>query len=50
VTRIPFTLLVLLAGIGVAVVLFVVTGGHLLFLPLLFILPFGLFWRRSSDR
>jgi hypothetical protein len=29
-------------GIAVALIVFVVTGGHFLFLPLLFI-PFGLF-------
>jgi hypothetical protein len=29
-------------GIAIAVIVFVVTGGHVLFLPLL-ILPFGLF-------
>ena len=29
-------------GIAIAVILFVVTGGHVFFLPLLFI-PFGLF-------
>jgi hypothetical protein len=43
-------------GIAIAVVVFALTGGHLVFLPLLF-LPFGLFsmgqrkqQRRRSDR
>jgi hypothetical protein len=31
----------LLLGLGIAVLLFVATGGHLLFLPLVFILPLG---------
>jgi hypothetical protein len=29
-------------GLAIAVIVFVVTGGHVLFLPLLFV-PFGLF-------
>ena len=33
---------VLAIGIAIAIVVFVVTGGHVLFLPLLFI-PLGLF-------
>jgi hypothetical protein len=33
---------VLAIGLAIAVIVFVVTGGHVLFLPLLFI-PFGLF-------
>ena len=37
-----FMLLVLLAGLAVAATLFVATGGHLLFLPLFFVLPLGL--------
>jgi hypothetical protein len=39
-------------GLAIAVVIFVVTGGHVLFLPLLF-LPLGLFsfgHRRSRRR
>jgi len=31
----------LLLGVLVAAVLYVVTGGHLLFLPLFFVLPLG---------
>lgn len=45
----------LLLGLAVALVLFLVTGGHLILLPLFFVLPLGLFgfgrrrgggWRR----
>jgi hypothetical protein len=38
-----FSLLMLLAGLAVAAILFAATGGHLLFLPFLFVLPLGLF-------
>jgi hypothetical protein len=37
------SLLLLLAGLAVAAILFAATGGHLLFLPFLFVLPLGLF-------
>jgi uncharacterized membrane protein YccC len=43
----------LLIGLAVAVILFVVSGGHLIFLPLFFVLPLGLFGfgrRRQRDR
>jgi hypothetical protein len=41
----------LLIGLAVALILFVVTGGHLIFLPLFFVLPLGLFgFRRRRDR
>ena len=33
----------LAAGIAVAVIVYVATGVHVLFLPLILILPFGLF-------
>ena len=39
----PLTLLVLLAGLAIAVLLYVVSGGHVFFLPLILLLPFGLF-------
>jgi hypothetical protein len=45
-------LLGLAIGLGVALVVFVVTGGHVIFLPLLFV-PFALFGlgrRRGRDR
>jgi hypothetical protein len=47
-------------GLLVALVIFVITGGHVLFLPLLFLLPLGgmfghhrrhgYFWYRGSRR
>ena len=36
----------LLIGLALAAVIYLVTDGSLLFLPLLFILPLGLFGRR----
>jgi hypothetical protein len=39
----PLTLAVLLAGLAIAVLVYVVSGGHVFFLPLLLLLPFGLF-------
>jgi hypothetical protein len=43
----------LLLGLAVAAILFIVTGGHLIFLPLFFVLPLGFFGfgrRRYRDR
>jgi hypothetical protein len=42
---------VLALGIAVAIIVFVLTGGHVLFLPLLFV-PLGLFGlgQRRRDR
>jgi hypothetical protein len=43
----------LLLGLTVAVILFIFTGGHLILLPLFFVLPLGLFGfgrRRGRDR
>jgi hypothetical protein len=40
------TLLLLLAGIAIAVLVYVISGGHVLFLPLIFLLPLGLFFGR----
>ena len=37
------TLLLFLAGLAVAAILFAASGGHLIFLPFLFVLPLGLF-------
>jgi hypothetical protein len=37
------TALFVLAGLAVAAIIFVATGGHVLFLPLFFVLPLGLF-------
>ncbi|MCW3040771.1 MAG: hypothetical protein JWM31_2676 [Solirubrobacterales bacterium] len=40
-----------LIGLAVAVLLFAVSGGHLLFLPLFFVLPLGgLFGHRQRRR
>ncbi|HLB17710.1 MAG TPA: hypothetical protein VK613_01125 [Gaiellaceae bacterium] len=39
----PVTLLVLLAGIAIAVLVYVLSGGHVFFLPLILLLPLGLF-------
>jgi hypothetical protein len=40
----------ILLGLAIAVVIYAVSGGHLLFLPLLFLLPLGggLFQRRTG--
>jgi hypothetical protein len=46
----PATVLVLLAGLAIAAILFVATGGHLIFLPLFFVLPLGLFGLRRRRR
>jgi hypothetical protein len=42
----PFTLVLLLAGVAVAVLVYVVSGGHVLFLPLILLFPLGLFFGR----
>jgi hypothetical protein len=39
----PRTLLVLLAGLAIAVLVYVLSGGHVFFLPLILLLPLGLF-------
>jgi hypothetical protein len=46
------TLVVLLAGLSAAVLVYVVSGGHVFFLPLILLLPLGLFIgrRRRSER
>jgi hypothetical protein len=38
-----FTLLLLLAGLALALIVYAATGGHVLFLPLLLVLPLGFF-------
>jgi hypothetical protein len=43
---VPLALLVILAAIAVAVVVYVASGGHVLFLPLILILPIGLLFGR----
>lgn len=45
------TMWLILIGLLIAAVVFLVTGGHLIFLPLFFVLPLGgLAWRRSGRR
>jgi hypothetical protein len=44
----PLTLVVLLAGLAIALLVYVVSGGHVFFLPLLLLLPFGLFIGRRG--
>jgi hypothetical protein len=39
----PFTLVVLLAGLAIAVLIYVISGGHVFFLPLILLFPFGFF-------
>jgi hypothetical protein len=36
-----FSLFLLLGGLALAAILFVASGGHLVFLPLFFVLPLG---------
>jgi hypothetical protein len=40
------TLFLLLAGLAIAALVYVVSGGHVIFLPLVFLLPLGLFFGR----
>jgi hypothetical protein len=37
----PVMLVVVLAGLAIAVLVYVVSGGHVFFLPLILLLPFG---------
>jgi len=46
----PLTLMVFLGGLAVALLVFVISGGHVLFLPLLFLFPLGLFFGRGRRR
>jgi len=39
---------VLLAGLAIAALVFLISGGHVIFLPLLLIFPLGLAFRRRS--
>ena len=40
------TLVVLLAGLAIAFLVFVISGGHVVFLPLILLFPLGLLFRR----
>jgi hypothetical protein len=42
----PFTLVLLLAGVAVAVLVYAFSGGHVVFLPLILLFPLGLFFGR----
>ncbi len=44
----PLTLLILLGGLAVAVLVYVLSGGHVFFLPLILLLPLGLFVGRRG--
>jgi hypothetical protein len=39
----PLTLVVLVSGLAIAVLVYAVSGGHVFFLPLILLLPLGLF-------
>ena len=39
----PLTLVLLIAGLAIAVLVYVVSGGQVFFLPLILLLPLGLF-------
>jgi len=39
----PLTFVVLLVGLAVAVLVYVLSGGHVFFLPLILLLPLGVF-------
>jgi hypothetical protein len=43
---VPLTLIVFLGGLALALLVYVVSGGHVLFLPLLLLFPIGLFFGR----
>jgi hypothetical protein len=42
----PLTLLVFLGGLAVAFLIFAISGGHVLFLPLILLFPLGLLFGR----
>jgi hypothetical protein len=44
----PLTLVLLLSGLAIAVLVYVVSGGHVFFLPLILLLPLGLFIGRRG--
>jgi hypothetical protein len=41
-----FTLILLLLGLAVAALVYVISGGHVVFLPLILLFPLGLFFGR----
>jgi hypothetical protein len=42
--------ILVLLGLAIALVVFLVSGGHVIFLPLILILPLGLFGLRRRSR
>jgi hypothetical protein len=42
--------ILLLLGLAIALIVFLVSGGHVIFLPLVLILPLGLFGLRRRSR
>jgi hypothetical protein len=43
-------LIILLAGVAIAAIVYLASGGHVIFLPLFFVLPLGLFGLRRRRR
>lgn len=43
---VPPTVVILFAGLAIAAVVYVVSGGHLFFLPLVLLFPLGFFFSR----
>ena len=43
-------MILLLLGLAIALVVFLVSGGHVIFLPLILILPLGLLGLRRRSR
>jgi hypothetical protein len=43
---VPLTLILLLGGLAVAFLVYVISGGHIVFLPILLLFPLGLFFGR----
>jgi hypothetical protein len=42
--------MLLLAGLAVAALVYLVSGGHVIFLPILLVFPLGLFFGRRRRR
>jgi hypothetical protein len=42
--------ILLLLGLAIALIVFLVSGGHVIFLPLILIIPLGLFGLRRRSR
>jgi hypothetical protein len=44
--EVPLTVVVLLAGLAIAFLVFAISGGHVVFLPLILLFPLALFFGR----